>query len=257
VNLLLARSHRVGDVIVSPSFAPECLPGPCPFRPKNESLRAATDFNESSRLPLHLLSLRPVVGFITNMSIADWDNEYARLARAATQLRTPGLDTQASDVPSLQQALQRLEHQLDGLGLQPAEVMRRKRLVQHLMQTTSTQQSSGSFGINVSNTNRPTEQPQQYSQMSMAMRQQDDLIDELAVGIGRLKHQTISIGEEASMHVNLLNQMEEGLDAAEAGLQAETRRAARLKEDQSVWRLQLILAGEFILLILLIFMGLT
>jgi hypothetical protein len=190
------------------------------------------------------------------MSVADWDNEYARLARAATQMRTPGFEKHASDTPSLLQALQRLEHQLDGLGLPTSEVMRRKRLVQHLMQSSSSQQQ-GARGAGFGN-NTPTEQqPQQYSQMSMAMRQQDEIIDELAVGIGRLKHQTISIGEEASMHVNLLNQMEDGLDDAEAGLQAETRRAARLKEDQSLWKLQLILAGEFILLILLIFMGLT
>jgi hypothetical protein len=181
------------------------------------------------------------------MSVSDWDNEYARLARAATQLRTPGLSTHSSDSVSLQQALQRLERQLDSLSLQPSEVARRKRLVQHLMQTSQQDTGArGGFG-----------ETQQQSQMSMAMRQQDDLIDELAVGIGRLKHQTINIGDEATMHVNLLNEMETGLDEAQAGLDAETRRAARLREDQSVWRLQLILAGEFILLVLLILMGLT
>jgi predicted nucleic acid-binding Zn-ribbon protein len=189
------------------------------------------------------------------MSISEWDNEYARLARAATQIRTPGLATQPSDLPALQQALQRLEQQLNSLPLQSNEVSRRKRLVQNLVQTT--QQGARGNTTTGTNNNFNAEFNQPQSQMTMAMRQQDDLIDELAAGMGRLKHQTVSIGEEASMHVSLLNQMEVGLDEAQAGLDAETRRAARLRDDQSVWKLQLILAGEFILLVLLIFMGLT
>ena len=59
------------------------------------------------------------------------------------------------------------------------------------------------------------------------------------------------------MHVNLLNDMESNLDAAHAGLEGETRRAAQLREDQSVWRLQLTVAGLSVLLVLLILMGLS
>ena len=98
-------------------------------------------------------------------------------------------------------------------------------------------------------------QPQ--SQMAMAMQQQDAMIDELAVGVGRLRDQTQVIGDEARMHVDLLNNMEQNLDTAHDGLDAETRRAARLKEDQSVWRLQLIVAGLFVLFILLFFLGMS
>jgi len=185
------------------------------------------------------------------MSVSEWDNEYARLARAASQLRSgigSSSTTSAGDRTSLQVGLQRLSDALDGPSmsslLSPAELQRRKRLVQHLM---SQQQQSGG-GL----------QPQQpQSQMAQAMRQQDDMIDELSMGVGRLKHQTVAIHDEARMHVNLLEQMDTNLDAAEVGLQEETRRAARLKEDQSVWRLQLIAAGLFILLVLLILMGLS
>jgi hypothetical protein len=113
--------------------------------------------------------------------------------------------------------------------------------VEHLKVNTTT--------TNASNNNS--------SQMATAMQTQDSLIDELAVGVGRLKHQTMHIGDEAKMHVNLLADMEIGLDEAQAGLDAETRRAARLRDDQSVWKLQLILAGEFLILILLIVMGLS
>ena len=197
--------------------------------------------------------------------VAEWDNEYARLARAASQMRTQGLATQAGDAQSLQVGLQRLEQQLNSLSttttttsMPPAEIQRRRRLIQHLRQQ---QQQQGGGGYQPPTVGGEQQQPQQQQQpqsrMAVAMRQQDDMIDELAVGVGRLKNQTVAIGDEARMHVNLLNDMETNLDTAVIGLDEETRRATRLRQDQSLWRLQLIVAGLFILLVLLILMGLS
>jgi hypothetical protein len=186
------------------------------------------------------------------MSIADWDNEYARLARAASQMRTTGILTGSGDVRSLQQGLQRLDGALENLSLQQGEIQRRRRLIQHLQQTSTGTASSGGNGNGGGGGGGG-----QQSQMAMAMRQQDDMIDDLAVGVNRLKHQTVAIGDEAKLHVNLLSDMETNLDAAHAGLEGETRRAAQLKEDQSIWRLQLVVAGLSVLLILLIFLGLS
>ncbi|CAB9519002.1 AlNc14C14G1635 [Seminavis robusta] len=184
--------------------------------------------------------------------VNEWDNEYARLARAASQLRTQGLVSGGDQQRSLQQGLQRLEAQLHTLPLPPAEMERRRRLVQHLQQSGSQPGTPAGSTIGGSGIGSP---PQ--SQMAMAMRQQDGLIDELAAGVSRLKNQTHLIGEEANMHVNLMNDMENNLEAAQAGLESETRRAAQLKQDQSVWRLQLIVAGECVLFVLLILMGIS
>ena len=95
------------------------------------------------------------------------------------------------------------------------------------------------------------------SAMAAAMREQDQMIDQLAAGVSQLKDQTQVIGDEARMHVNLLGEMEANLEQAHSGLDAETKRAAELKENSSVWRLQLIIAGESILLVLLVFLGLS
>ena len=57
------------------------------------------------------------------------------------------------------------------------------------------------------------------------------------------------------MHVNLLNDMETNLDAAHNGLESETRRAAQIREDQSIWRLQMTVVGLSILLVMLILQG--
>jgi hypothetical protein len=173
------------------------------------------------------------------MSIAEWDNEYARLARAASQVRS---GVGSADTQGLPAGLQRLDTALGRLPLQPTEIQRRRRLIQHLQQT-----STGGGGG----------QQAPGSQMQLAMQQQDAMIDDLAAGVGRLKHQTHAIHDEAGMHVNLLNEMETNLDSAQQGLEDETRRAARLKEDQSVWRLQLVVAGLSVLLVLLVLMGLS
>lgn len=183
--------------------------------------------------------------------VSDWDNEYARLARTASQLRTTGLVPQSSDVRALQQGLQRLDHSLNSLPISGAEVQRRRRLIQHLQQSSSgSNAGDGGFsGLDTAGT--------QQSLITQAMERQDAMIDDLAIGMGRLKNQTLNINEEARMHVNLLSDMDTNLDAAYAGLEDETRRAARLREDKSVWRLQLIVAGLSILLVLLIITGLT
>ena len=205
-------------------------------------------------------------------STTEWDNEYARLARLASQVRSNNNKTSspaAAELPQLRsnllQGLTRLDQQLTMFGknhgLSPNELQRRRRLIQGLQQQSSpftsgstTDPTSGSNSTTMPSTSMVA--PPQ-SQLAMAMRQQDDLIDELAVGVGRLRDQTQLIGDEARMHVNLLGDMEQNLDAAHAGLEGETRRAAQLKEDQSVWRLQLTVAGLSVLLVLLILMGLS
>ena len=161
-----------------------------------------------------------------SFTVDAWDNEYARLNRAASQLRTSGHASSMADHRALATGLQRLDRDLNGLGLNQQEVQRRRRLVQHLSQS-----------------------PQ--------LAQQDDMIDELAVGVGRLKQQTLLIGEEARLHMGLLGEMEANVDAARIGLEDETRRAEQLRQDKSVWRLQLIIAGLSVLLVLLIITGLT
>ncbi len=193
----------------------------------------------------------------TSSAVNEWDNDYARVARIASQFRTQGLNKNNSSLSGqaeprqLFQHITRLDESLSTLPLPASQIQRRRRLLQHLRGHRIDAMSSGNY--------RPPSvdggQPQ--SQMSVAMQQQDAMIDELAVGVGRLRDQTQVIGDEARMHVDLLNNMEQNLDTAHDGLDAETRRAARLKEDQSVWRLQLIVAGLFVLFILLFFLGMS
>lgn len=193
-------------------------------------------------------------------AVSEWDNDYARVARVASQLRTQGLAASlvSVDPQQLQQHITRLDSALSTLPLSSVEIQRRRRLIQHLrMNNTNSQFGTPGSDANSSMSGGGQRQQQSQSHISQAYRQQEDMIDELAVGVSRLKDQTQVIGDEARMHVNLLGEMETNLEAAHSGLDAETKRAAKLKEDQSVWRLQLIVAGESILFILLLFLGLS
>jgi hypothetical protein len=158
------------------------------------------------------------------MSVSDWDNEYARFARVASQLRSRGGTD--SDHRSLQAGLSRLAVSLDRLALPSNELLRRRRLISHLQQN-----------------------PQ--------LAQQDEMIDDLAIGVERLKQQSQMIGDEAKLHLNLLGDMENQVDIAQSGLEGETRRADQLRANKSIWRLQMIVVGLSVLLVLLILTGLT
>lgn len=174
-------------------------------------------------------------------SVSDWDNQYAQLARAASQFRTSGLsrnNSRDADLQAFTSQGNRLKSQLPSLQtyLTPAEYKRRETLIEHLMVTATSNKSSAA---------------------AVAIEQQDAMIDELGAGVGRLKNQTQLISDEAKLHTNLLGDMESNAEAAQFSLNQETRRAELVRENQSVWRLQLIVAGLTVLLVLLILMGLS
>lgn len=200
----------------------------------------------------------------TPMSVVSgWDNEYANLANAASQLRAQGLKLYRSDQQkiSLQQGLTRLENSLDSLPVSAVEVQRRRRIIQHLRLVANNPNSVIANSVVGSTTSRNSSTKNKMNNgnnlMQTAMQQQDNMIDELASGVSRIKMQTQLIGDEANLHVNLMSDMENNLDVAQMGLESETRRASQLKEDQSVWRLQLIAAGLCIVMVLLVLMGLS
>jgi hypothetical protein len=95
------------------------------------------------------------------------------------------------------------------------------------------------------------------SHAAAALRRQDDMIDDLAIGVGRLKDQTHIIHQEANSHVRLLEEMDTNVDIANRGLEEETRRAMKLREEKSVWKLHLVIVGLSVLMFLLILMGLS
>ena len=206
---------------------------------------------------------------MNDYSINGWDNEYARLARAASQLRVVGggnnninnsAQQKQDQASSIQTGLNRLDTQLHNLEssmtVSSVEAGRRRGLLDglrnQLSEITGTT-AGGGIGIG----RQTNYNNQSSSATAAALRHQDELIDDLAVGVGRLKTQTHMIHDESRAHVHLLNEMDSNVDLANQGLEDETRRAMRLREEKSVWRLHLTIVGWSVLLFLLILMGLS
>lgn len=202
---------------------------------------------------------------MNDYSINGWDNEYARLARAASQLRTISPNnTNLNNINKQDQAasittgLNRLDTQLHNLessmSVSSVEAGRRRALLDglrnQLSEITGTGGGGGGSGGGIGRAGG-------QSATAAALRQQDEMIDDLAVGVGRLKTQTHMIHDESRAHVRLLDEMDNNVDLANQGLEEETRRAMRLREEKSVWRLHLIIVGLSVLLFLLILMGLS
>lgn len=140
------------------------------------------------------------------------------------------------------------------------DAQRRKSLVDNLQRQFGDADLLGSNmssvgGSSASSHNHP-QQSSRLSSTTQALRHQDQMIDELASGVGRLKDQTHMIHDEAGLHNRMLDDMDGDVESARLGLEAETLRAKKLKEDQSVWRLYMIIAGLSFLLFLLIMTGL-
>jgi len=205
-------------------------------------------------------------------TISQWDDEYARIARAASQLRAspqggynqPHPTARAHQVRSVQSGLSRLKSSLMSMKnsgmVNSADVQRRIGLIDNLEKQVggSRPDATGDLlgmGGN-SGGNSSSYHGGNQTLAAQALRHQDNMIDELASGVSRLKDQTLLVNDEANMQNRMLGDMDTDVENARIGLEAETLRAMKLKEDQSVWRLYLIIAGLSIVLFLLIINGL-
>mmetsp|Transcript_5707 Transcript_5707/g.7023 ORF Transcript_5707/g.7023 Transcript_5707/m.7023 type:complete len:211 (-) Transcript_5707:967-1599(-) len=208
-------------------------------------------------------------------SISNWDDEYARISRAASQLRTtnsfqnyqPHPSARQQQIRSVQSGLARLKASLENMRssgeIGGGDYSRRMGLVDNLENQVGGSSGGGGSGgysgegdlLGMGRGGGGGGQ-QRLSTATQALRHQDQMIDELASGVSRLKDQTLMINDEANMQNRMLDDMEEDVETARLGLETETARALKLKEDQSVWRLYMIIAGLSILLFILIMTGL-
>ena len=210
-------------------------------------------------------------------TLSSWDDEYARLARAVSQLRTAGgttatmaggRDHQASSIRS---GLDRLNGELRNLELMravaPAEIGRRRALVEGLRGQVGGIVGGGGGGGPVDLLSSPNPgsaagdgyggSAQRMTTTTHALRQQDDMLADLSTGVSRLRDQTYAIHDETRLHNRLLDDMEGDVDLARQGMEEGALRAAKVKEERNLWRLYMIIAGLSVLLFLLILMGLS
>ena len=169
-------------------------------------------------------------------SISSWDDEYARISRAASQLRTipnnhhnPSSSSSSSSstsrqqqIHSIQTGLSRLKQSLytmKGNGVinqSNGDYQRRMGLIEHLENQFGSNDrdllgmGNASSGGNNNNdyynsNNNDYNSSGRMSTTTQALRHQDQMIDELASGVARLKDQTFMINDEANMQNRMLD----------------------------------------------------
>lgn len=215
-------------------------------------------------------------------TLSSWDDEYARLARAVSQLRTSGGTTAAMaggrdhQASSIRAGLDRLSGELRNMetlrAVAPAEIGRRRALVEGLRGQVDGIVGGGAGGsgaVDLLSSPNPGSAAgdstagggggygNQRMTATHALRQQDEMLADLSTGVGRLKDQTYAIHDETRLHNRLLDEMEGDVDLARMGMEEGALRAAKVKEERNLWRLYMIIAGLSVLLFLLILMGLS
>jgi hypothetical protein len=84
------------------------------------------------------------------------------------------------------------------------------------------------------------------------MRLQDDMILEIGDGVDRLHRQAVGIGDEAKIHVRLLDDLDSNVGIATSALQAESAHAERIKTQSQICYMYICIAIEVILIVLLL-----
>mmetsp|Transcript_26131 Transcript_26131/g.55582 ORF Transcript_26131/g.55582 Transcript_26131/m.55582 type:complete len:196 (+) Transcript_26131:117-704(+) len=190
--------------------------------------------------------------------ISSWDNDYARLARATSLLRADlpiGTSFNSAQqwqdkASSIQIGLDRLFSHLyyheSHLSLSPAEVSRRRSLLEGLKDQLSYESVSGA------------DYSGRLPSPAAALRQQENTIDEIAIGVDGIKKRTKIINEEIDSHLILFGKIDNNTELGKEVLEDVTRRTKSFRREnrKTLWRLHLIAAGLGVLLFLLILMGL-
>lgn len=89
-------------------------------------------------------------------------------------------------------------------------------------------------------------------QQSETMRSQDALLDEIGSGVDRLFRQAQLINEEASVHVRLLDSLDDSVDVAARALREEAKHASEVRSRSQSCYLYMCVAAEVLVIVLLI-----
>jgi len=195
-------------------------------------------------------------------TVSEWDDEYARLSRAAAQLRSVSshpMNNTSNSSTSYQQQVQSLQAGLVRLNSRLALMQSSNQITSDIAAQRRALVDNMMKQFPSSNPATVTNAPPNRSAMQMALQTQDLLIDDLAKGVSNLKGQTKLIHEEAHLHNRLLDDIDNDVEAARIGLENETARAKKLTEQTryELCKLYIYIAALSVLLFLLILAGLS
>ena len=84
------------------------------------------------------------------------------------------------------------------------------------------------------------------------IKMQDDMLKDIEKGVGRLHDQALTIGEEAKLHVKILNKLDDQVDKTTDDLKREARHAERIRVKSRVCAMYMCIVGEIIIIVILL-----
>ena len=84
---------------------------------------------------------------------------------------------------------------------------------------------------------------------------QDEMITEIGVGVEKLHHVAVAIGDEARIHTRLLDDLDETVEIATTALQAESKHAEAIKEKSKICYMYICIAVQVIVIVLLLILA--
>lgn len=223
------------------------------------------------------------------VSAKEWSMNYDSVKRAIINKRRMGESFTTSEEKALSSSLKLLDQQLVSMTSAPnqyeivaSELARRRVLIDNLKAQMSSAASlprrdnmMGSVEMEVAsknnnniNSNRGGNSPLHSSSSSafnpinssdrgLVQRQteiiklQDEMLEDIDEGVSRLHRQALQMGEEARIHVRLLDDLDSDVVIATHALEAETRHAATLRERSSMCKMYICIAIEVLLIVIL------
>ena len=96
---------------------------------------------------------------------------------------------------------------------------------------------------------------EQSSMFKDMVRMQDEQLDDLARGVDRLGNLANTMNDETTLHVKLLDDLDQSVDRAATGLRAETKHAEKVREQSANCWMYICIAVLFLCLVLLLVLG--
>ena len=222
---------------------------------------------------------------MSSRNLADqWSTQFQSMKRSIISKRSTGIPLSSDDVLSYGTSLDRLHAQLRTMstslveyGISASELSRREVLLEnlrvmmlkgvHSTAASASASASASFATNVSGGSFSTHSinsqpgtaynPVEISnkglsvQREQVLKQQDAILGQINVGVDRLFHQAVNIGEEASVHSRLLDSLDDNVEVTQRALKEEAKHAEVIREKTRFFYLYLCIAFEVIVIVLL------
>ena len=203
------------------------------------------------------------------MSSRDWTHQFESLKKRIQNQRISGVAFTANDIRTYHQHIGTLETQLKTMSGNPmryelvaSEIARRETLLGNIKSLVSNLVVNGgqNSGPSVSSGKPTSPYPSSagfgpVQTQAALMRLQDDMVDEIGAGLGRLHGKALLINEEARAHVRLLDDLDTNVEIASAALHTEALHAAEIKEKGKVCYMYICIFVECVVLLLLIILA--